>query len=166
VNGQPGVLLASVGRICYLPATFLSENYLMTNALKFTLIIAALLVPGFAAAQGRVIQYNKDPVVDVPAGEQARYDKDLKECRDLASSAQGNKKSGVKTGRRVGVIAGATAGALSGEGVVKGAAVGGAAGGVSGRTAGAVQDSGDAGFVVRKCLDGRGWTVLDYDGNK
>jgi len=133
---------------------------------KLVLAATVALMPVLAQAQGKIIQYNKDPVVDVPKGEEDRYKQDLQECRDLAGQAEGNKKAGVKTGRRVGVIAGAAGGALTGEGVVKGAAVGGAAGGISGRTAGAIQDSGDAGFVVRKCLDGRGWTVLDYDGQK
>lgn len=87
-------------------------------------------------AHGKVIQYNENPVVDVPADDEACYNKDLKESRNFAAQAQGNKKSGVKTGRRVGLIAGV------------------------------VLDSSDAGFVVRKCLDGRGWNVLDYDGQK
>ena len=137
--------------------------------MKFKPIVltaAVILVPALAQAQGKIIQYNKDPVVDVPKGQEDRYKQDLQECRDFARQAEGNKKSGVKTGRRVGVIAGAAGGALTGEGVVKGAAVGGAAGGISGRTTGAMQDSGDAGFIVRMCLDGRGWTVLDYDGQK
>ncbi len=133
---------------------------------RASVLLAALLVPTLVMGQGKVIQYNKDPVVDVPKGEEARYQQDLQECRNLASTAEGNKKAGVKTGRRVGVIAGAAGGALTGEGAVKGAAVGGAAGGLSGRTAGAMQDANDAGFVVRKCLSGRGWTVLDYDGQK
>jgi outer membrane lipoprotein SlyB len=133
---------------------------------KLSMLAAAFLVPTLVMGQGKIIQYNKDPVVDVPKGEEARYKQDLQECRDLAVTAEGNKKAGVKTGRRIGVIAGAAGGALTGEGAVKGAAVGGAAGGISGRTAGAMQDSNDAGFVVRKCLTGRGWTVLDYDGQK
>ena len=62
---------------------------------------------------------------------------------------------------RVGVIAGAAGGALTRGGLVKGAAMGGAARGLTGRTADTVQDASDAGFVVRKCLDGPGWTVLD-----
>ena len=117
-------------------------------------------------ASGKIIQYNKDPVVDVPPGQEEKYAKDLEDCNAFATEVSGNQAAGVKTGRRVGIIAGAAGGALTGEGALKGAAVGGAAGGLTGRTAGAVQDSGDAGFVVRKCLDGRGWTVLDYDGRK
>ena len=133
----------------------------------FTILVStAWLLAMTPDAQGQVIKYNEDPVVDVPPGEEARYQQDLQQCRELAQQAEGNKKAGVKTGRRVGVIAGAAGGALTGEGVVKGAAVGGAAGGVTGRTAGTMQDASDAGFVVRKCLDGRGWTVLDYDGQK
>ena len=133
---------------------------------RSSVLVAVFLVPAMAIGQGKIIQYNKDPVVDVPKGEEARYQQDLQDCRDLAGQAEGNKKSGVKTGRRLGAIAGAAGGALTGEGAVKGAAVGGAAGGISGRTAGAMQDSNDAGFVVRRCLSGRGWTVLDYDGLK
>jgi hypothetical protein len=138
----------------------------MKTVTNILVILVAAIGTTLVNAQGKVIQYNEDPVVDVPKGEEARYQQDLNECRDLASKAEGNKKAGVKTGRRVGLIAGAVGGAVTGEGAVKGAAIGGAAGGLSGRTAGTVKDSVDAGFVVRKCLDGRGWTVLDYDGNK
>ena len=138
--------------------------HILKSALQLIVFSAVLLMAATAKVQGKVIKYNEDPVVDVPSGEEAKYENDLKECRDMAAQTQGNKSAGVKTGRRVGVIAGTVAGAASGEGAVKGAAVGGAAGGLTGRTAGTVQDAGDAGFVVRKCLDGRGWTVLDYDG--
>ncbi len=138
----------------------------MKTAIKIFFVLVAALGTTLLNAQGKVIQYNEDPVVDVPKGEETRYQQDLSECREFAKQAEGNKKAGVKTGRRVGLIAGAVGGAATGEGAVKGAAIGGAVGGVSGRTAGAVTDSGDAGFVVRKCLDGRGWNVLDYDGSK
>jgi hypothetical protein len=138
----------------------------MKQTLVIMLVSTVWLFATAPNAQGQVIKYNEDPVVDVPPGEEARYQQDLQQCRELAQQAEGNKKSGVKTGRRVGLIAGAAGGALTGEGAVKGAAVGGAAGGLTGRTAGTMQDAGDAGFVVRKCLDGRGWTVLDYDGQK
>ena len=138
----------------------------MKTATKILVILVAAIGTTLVYAQGKVIQYNEDPVVDVPKGEEARYEQDLRECRDFSRQVEGNKKAGVKTGRRVGLLAGAVGGAATGEGAVKGAAIGGAAGGLSGRTAGAIQDSGDAGFVVRKCLDGRGWTVLDYDGSK
>jgi hypothetical protein len=94
--------------------------------MKISVLIVALFIPALVLGQGKIIQYNKDPVVDVPKGEEAKYKQDLQEC----------------------------------------AAIGGAAGGVSGLTAGAMQDSTDAGFVVWKCLDGRGWTVLDYDGQR
>jgi hypothetical protein len=145
-------------------ATHLFEETCVMVAMRISILLTTLLLVESAYGQGKVIQYNEDPVVDVPKGEEERYQQDLQECRDFARQTEGNKKSGVKTGRRVGVIAGAVGGAVTGEGAVKGAAIGGAAGGLSGRTAGAVQDSGDAGFVVRKCLDGRGWNVLDYDG--
>ena len=135
---------------------------LLIRFIGLGLVVASISV----FANGKVFQYNKDPVVDVPAGEEEKYAKDLEDCNALAKEASGNQAAGVKTGRRVGLIAGAAGGALSGEGAVKGAAVGGAAGGLTGRTAGAAQDSNDAGFVLRKCLDGRGWTVLDYDGRK
>ena len=126
-----------------------------------------LFVTSFSVlASGKIIHYNKDPVVDVQPGEEEKYAKDLDDCNALAGEVSGNQAAGVKTGRRVGIIAGAAGGALTGEGALKGAAVGGAAGGLTGRTAGAMQDAGDADFVVRKCLDGRGWTVLDYDGRK
>lgn len=136
---------------------------------QFLVVVFAgfLFVIGAQANADRTIfQSNVDPVVDVPVGQEERYAQDLTECRDLASRTSGGQSAGVKTGRRVGLIAGAVGGAVTGEGALKGAAVGTAAGGLSGRTAGAASDAQDAGFVVRKCLDGRGWNVLDYDGRK
>ena len=138
----------------------------MKNVLIACIGLGFIVTSISVLASGKVFQYNKDPVVDVPPGEEEKYAKDLEDCNALASEASGNQAAGVKTGRRVGVIAGAAGGALSGEGAVRGAAVGGAVGGLTGRTAGAAQDADDAGFVLRKCLDGRGWTVLDYDGRK
>lgn len=138
----------------------------MKSVLNVLILLVAFAGATVANGQGKVFKYNEDPVVDVPKGEEARYQQDLSECRDMANQVGGNQKAGVKTGRRVGLIAGAVGGAATGDGAVKGAAIGGAAGGLSGRTAGAVKDTGDAGFVLRKCLDGRGWTVLDYDGQK
>ena len=92
---------------------------------------------------------------------------DVKAVASAASSgtAEGAVKGAVANGQNVKEVTSAASAGTT-EGAVKGAAVGGAAGGISGRTAGAMQDSNDAGFVVRKCLTGRGWTVLDYDGQK
>lgn len=104
--------------------------------------------------------------MDLTPEQEATYPKDLEECRVLADSATGGKKSGRRTGAVVGAVAGAAAGAATGEGALKGAAVGGGVGAASGGVAGRAQDLDDAQFVLRNCLVNRGYTVLDEPAYK
>jgi len=94
--------------------------------------------------------------------DQERYQQDLGECRqyadqvDVARSAGGGALLGAAGGAAVGAVVGAITGRPG-----TGAAVGGGAGGTSGLFAGGVRGENKKERVVRNCLRGRGYSVLD-----
>src|SRR5512132_1083790 len=88
---------------------------------------------------------SSDPIVDMKGVDQERYSQDLAECRQYAD--------------QVHVARSAGGGALLGA--AGGAAVGGGAGGTSGLFAGGASGANKEQRVVRNCLRGRGYHVLD-----
>ncbi len=135
---------------------------------KRAYMAAALCILGSnATAQ----TYNDSPMVDVTAEKRAVYEQDLAECRSLVSNnSQSGKKAstkrGIRSGAMIGAVGGAAAGRASGDNAVrsagKGAAWGGATGGVVGNVAGDAEAGFDSGYALRRCLEGRGYEVLDY----
>jgi len=121
----------------------------------FTLAVA--LVVAACAVQGY------EPIVDRghPEFNQARYSRDLAQCRqyaDQVSPAEGAFAGGL-LGALVGAgIGAATGGAMGDAG--KGALIGTAAGGSTGIIAGAGAGIADQVSVIRNCLRGRGHAVL------
>ena len=138
------------------------------KAIQQSISIAVIAL--VAAAGAQATSYNAVPMVDVHPGQQAQYQEDLAQCQGLVNSNQGNNKQaqgrrGMKAGAAVGAMGGLAAGRVdgnAGKGMARGAAWGAAAGGVSGRIAGDMADGVDSGYAVRRCLDGRGYEVLDY----
>ncbi|ENP8454461.1 hypothetical protein ACEI25_001085 [Photobacterium damselae] len=104
------------------------------------------------------LSYNDQPVV---MNLDDNYELALSECKIFADQATGNKEAGRKTGVVLGLGMGALAGGLSDEGVIKGAALGGTSGFIAGDLAGRSKDLDDAQYVLRKCLENKGYTVLD-----
>ena len=102
------------------------------------------------------------PIVDMKGVDQERYEHDLAECRqyadqvDVARSAGGGALLGAAGGAAVGAVVGAITGSPG-----TGAAVGGGAGGTSGLFAGGASGANKKERVVRNCLRGRGYSVLD-----
>lgn len=102
------------------------------------------------------------PIVDMKGVDQERYERDLAECRqyadqvDVARSAGGGALLGAAGGAAVGAVVGAITGSPG-----TGAAVGGGAGGTSGLFAGGASGANKKERVVRNCLRGRGYSVLD-----
>lgn len=98
------------------------------------------------------------PIVDMKGVDYNKYEANLQECRAYAAQA-----AGVGTGAGVGAVLGAAVGfALSratGSQYNHGAAArtGAVAGGVSGAGAGAINELG----VLKECLRGRGYHVLN-----
>jgi outer membrane lipoprotein SlyB len=105
---------------------------------------------------------SSDPIVDMKGVDQERYQQDLAECRqyadqvDIARSAGGGALLGAAGGAAVGAVVGAITGSPG-----TGAAVGGGAGGTSGLFAGGVSGANKKERIVRNCLRGRGYSVLD-----
>lgn len=117
------------------------------------LIALAVLVAGGCAS---------DPIVDMKGVDGTKYQQDLAECRQYAD--QVDVASGAGTGALLGAGAGAAVGAVVGAitgAPGTGAAIGAAGGGTSGLFGGGASGYSKKERVVRNCLRGRGYSVLD-----
>lgn len=101
------------------------------------------------------------PIVDMQGKDQAKYETDLRECQ--AYARQVSPATTALVGGVVGAGAGAILGAIvgsyfgrAGEFAGMGASVGGASGGMSGAAEGARSQM----DVIRRCMAGRGYNVL------
>ncbi|EJU9536968.1 glycine zipper family protein [Vibrio alginolyticus] len=111
--------------------------------------------------------YNQKPVVDMTNVDPSTYEQDFLYCQGYAENVDKSEaaKSEATNGAITGALIGAAAGAL--EDGLGGAAVGAAAGGAVGAGAGALSGTNDStktqSFVLRKCLQHKGYTVYDLD---
>ncbi|EHZ2593042.1 TPA: glycine zipper family protein [Vibrio parahaemolyticus] len=111
--------------------------------------------------------YNQKPVVDMTNVDQAQYEQDFAYCQSYAEKVDKTEaaKSEATNGAMTGALIGAAAGAL--EDGIGGAAVGAVAGSAVGAGAGALGGANDStktqAFVLRKCLQNKGYTVYDLD---
>lgn len=101
------------------------------------------------------------PIVDMQGKDQGRYETDLSECQ--AYARQVSPAASALLGGAIGAGAGAILGAIvgsyfgqAGEFAGMGASVGGASGGMSGAAEGARSQK----DVIRRCMAGRGYNVL------
>jgi hypothetical protein len=94
------------------------------------------------------------PIVDTKGVNMARYEQDLAEC--TAYSEQVRIEQGVAKGAVGGAAVGAATGAIVGD-TAKGAGVGAVAGAAKSAQIGEREKSG----VVKRCLRGRGYKVLN-----
>jgi hypothetical protein len=99
------------------------------------------------------------PIVDMKGVNQASYDKDLQECQDYAKEQSGmgftaakGAGAGVVVGGLLGLVTGGNASGIA-QAAGAGAVIGGAGGAFSGNQA---QEA-----VVKRCLSGRGYKVLN-----
>jgi hypothetical protein len=101
------------------------------------------------------------PIIDTKGVDQAKYQQDLYECRQYAEqvSPAGETAKGALIGAALGAAAGAATGAIAGN-AGTGAAIGAAGGGIVGGGAGAYSGVSDQKEVIRRCLAGRGYSVL------
>lgn len=99
------------------------------------------------------------PLVDMKGVNEKAYEADLKECQEYAAQSNQALPSTAK-GAGIGAAVGGTLGLILGgttTGVVKSAAVGAVVGGGTGAYRGTEKQDG----VVKKCLSGRGYKVLN-----
>jgi len=122
------------------------------SRLTISLIVSAVLLTACAGAEVR-------PIVDMSGVNEARYEKDLAECQDYAKQATGMGGTAAK-GAGAGAVVGGLLGLVTGSnttGIVQSAGAGAVIGGAGGAYKG--NDSQEA--VVKKCLVGRGYKVIN-----
>ncbi len=104
------------------------------------------------------------PIVDSrqPGFDEARYERDLWECRRYAAQIDEvrNTMEGAVLGALVAAAFGAIVGSFGGN-VGEGAAIGASVGGLGGGVGGYGEAQARQNQVVRNCLAGRGYAVLD-----
>ncbi len=94
------------------------------------------------------------PIVDTKGLDQAQFEQDLAECTALAEQIdQGG--TALKSAA-AGAVIGGLFGAISGD-IGRGAAFG----GLSGGTVGALSGDQEKASIIRRCLENRGYTVLN-----
>ncbi|MCP5365240.1 MAG: glycine zipper family protein [Hyphomicrobiales bacterium] len=103
-----------------------------------------------------------EPVVDLKGVDHIEYQSDLEECRAYAENVDvgSNAATGGAVGAGVGAAAGAAVGAITGA-PGRGAAIGAAGGGTSGLFGGLFRGTSKEKRIIRNCLRGRGYRVLD-----
>jgi hypothetical protein len=102
------------------------------------------------------------PIVDRQGVDQAAYERDLDECREYARRIDpaNSAAKGAVLGGAFGAALGAVFGALTGN-IGRGAAIGAATGATGGLLRGGVRGGARQKRVIRRCLTGRGYRVLD-----
>ena len=93
-------------------------------------------------------------IIDKQGVDMSRYDQDLAECKSYATEVQTGKK--VATGAASGAVVGGLIGAIPGD-----ASPDDGVGAVTGGARGASRGSEDEVQVVKRCLRGRGYKVLN-----
>jgi outer membrane lipoprotein SlyB len=116
-----------------------------------------ILLAGVAACAS-----SYQPIVDMKGVDAERYQADLDECREYAEqvSPAGSAATGAGLGGLAGAGIGAAIGAVRGS-PGTGAAVGAAGGGSAGLFGGGARGVEKQKRVIRNCLRGRGYRVLD-----
>jgi outer membrane lipoprotein SlyB len=119
------------------------------------------LMPALALAFA-VAGCASEPMIDTKGVNQAQYQTDLEDCRAYADqvSVAGSAAGGAVIGAAAGSAIGAAMGAITGV-PGTGAAIGAAGGGTSGLFGGTARGAAKQDQVVRNCLRGRGYRVLD-----
>ncbi len=105
---------------------------------------------------------SSDPIIDTKGVDNAKYQQDLAECKQYADQVDvaSNAGTGALVGGAAGAAVGAVVGAITGA-PGTGAAIGAAGGGTSGLFGGGAKGYSKQQQVVRNCLRGRGYSVLD-----
>ncbi len=119
----------------------------MSIDLRIGLLLGSALIVGACAA-------HPDPIIDERGVNMAQYQRDLADCKHYADNISVGK--GAAKGAAVGAVVGAAAGAISGN-----AGQGAGYGGLSGGTRSGLQNKNTKEQVVKRCVSGRGYRVLN-----
>ena len=102
---------------------------------------------------------NFSPIIDKQGIDEVKYQQDLTECQNLSTEAQGAAKDGAKKaagGAAIGALIGLVGGG-NGTNIAQAAGVGGVIGGASGLYSGNAEKE----TIIKRCLAGRGYKVLN-----
>ncbi len=122
------------------------------NKLLILSSLAVVITVGCAGASVR-------PIVDMKGVNEAAYEKDLSECQAYAQQQSGMGETAAK-GAGAGAVVGGLLGLVTGgnkTGIVQAAGAGAVVGGAGGAFSGNQAQEG----VVKRCLSGRGYKVLN-----
>jgi outer membrane lipoprotein SlyB len=110
-----------------------------------------------ALALGIAACANNNVIVDTKGADMTRYEQDRRECEAYAGQVSTGQQAAKSGG--FGAVVGAAVGAIFGNStsVVRGAGTGAVLGGAQG----AVKGEGEKEQVLRNCLSGRGYRVLN-----
>jgi outer membrane lipoprotein SlyB len=116
-------------------------------------LLAVILVPLFITA----CTTTDEIIIDEKNVDMSAYEQDLTECKSYASGVNKGEKTakGAASGSAIGGVIGGIRGGTSG--VAKGAGVGAVGGGAKGASEGEQSEV----QVVKRCLSGRGYKVLN-----
>ena len=143
------------GTACVALEQLLTLEDNMRNRLRLGLIVAfTTILQGCAGVESLTGQ---QPIVDMKGVNPDLYSADLLECQQYVDEVRVGPQ--VATGAATGAVLGGVAGAVLGRGddAARGATVGGVTGGVRG----AGNGMNDRRMVLRNCLIGRGYYVLN-----
>lgn len=124
----------------------------MRNSPKVWLAGGLLLALGACKS---VTEY--EPIIDSQGVDMSAYAEDLEQCREYGQQVQVGQRTA--TGAAGGAVMGGVFGAIFGSGRMAARTAG--AGGVGGGVSGAGRGYGERRDVIRNCLIGRGYRVLN-----
>lgn len=112
----------------------------------YAIALAATLITACAS--------HPDPIIDQKGVDMVKYEKDLAECKQYAAGV--DVAEGAAKGGAVGAVVGAAAGAIGGN-----AGRGAGYGGLAGATRSGLENKREQEAVVKRCIAGRGYKVLN-----
>ena len=117
--------------------------------------LVGVVLVALGAANGCASSRGFEPVIDPAGVDMGRYQSDLAQCKQIAEQVEQKAGEGAVGGAVVGGLIGAVIG--DSDTVRKGAGVG----AISGAAKGADETRREKEKVVKNCLRGRGYTVLN-----
>lgn len=124
----------------------------MRNSLKVWLAGGLLLALGACKSMT-----DYEPIIDSQGIDMSAYAEDLQQCREYGQQVQVGQTAAKGAG--TGAVMGGVVGAIFGNGAMAARTAG--AGGVGGGVSGASRGYGERRAVIRNCLMGRGYRVLN-----
>lgn len=124
----------------------------MRNSFKVCLAGGLLLVLGACKSMT-----NYEPIIDSQGVDMSAYEEDLQQCRKYGEQVQVGQTAAKGAG--AGAVVGGVFGAIFGNGATMARTAG--MGGVSGGAGGVARGYGERREVIRNCLMGRGYRVLN-----